>query len=103
MVVCSGFFQSDRMCSAKLFIPDIFVAGLGMASLGDRFGIEKKKIVWICVVLMFLIGMIPTLSSTPILENVRVWGLDLYTLIDYITMDVCIPMGGNDNCFILRL
>lgn len=27
-------------------------------------------------------------------EDIRVWGLDLYTLLDYITMNVCIPAGA---------
>lgn len=69
------------------------------ATLADTFEMKKSKMVWIVVSIIFAIGLIPVFVFTPVLGGVTLFGKDLYTLLDFITCSLVIPIG----CFITTI
>ncbi|MDF3001177.1 MAG: sodium-dependent transporter, partial [Bacillota bacterium] len=65
-----------------------------VATLTDKFEVSRKKLCWIMVTIMFVIGLIPALVYSPILGSVTLFGKDLYTNLDFLAMSIMVPVGG---------
>ncbi|MBR0598086.1 sodium-dependent transporter [Sinanaerobacter chloroacetimidivorans] len=65
-----------------------------VATFADKFEMDRKKMTWIMVSIMFVIGLIPVLVYSPVLGNVTLFGKDLYTDLDFLAMSILVPVGG---------
>ena len=64
------------------------------ATFSDAFNISREKMSWVICGIIFILGFIPVLCYTPILASVKILGKDPYTLLDFVTTYLLIPIGG---------
>ena len=65
-----------------------------VSTFADKFKMDRKKMSWIMVAIMFVIGFIPVLVYSPVLGSVTLFGKDLYTDLDFLAMSILVPVGG---------
>ena len=64
------------------------------ATFSDALGISRPKMAWIVCAITFVLGLIPVLCYTPVLASVKIFGKDPYTMLDFVTTYLLIPIGG---------
>lgn len=65
-----------------------------VAFFSEEFNISRKKVTVISTVLVSLIGILCSLSNGPVLENVKFFGLTFMDLMDYLSANILLPLGG---------
>lgn len=91
-----GFGGILAFCFFTCFFLASFMTSMGIvegiaAALSDVYNVGKKKMLVIVVIALTICSIIPTLAQTPVLADVRILGMDVYTFIDFIVCSVIIP------------
>ena len=95
--------MSGGMFFGPLFFLCLFIAAfstcLGLtegvtACISDYLNMSRKTVAWAVCGTITLLSLLPTLCYTPVLGNVRLFGKDLFTLLDFLASYVLILVGG---------
>lgn len=64
-----------------------------VACFSEELRISRKKATVIATVAVSILGIFATLSSGP-LENVKIFGMSIFDILDYTASNVLLPLGG---------
>jgi neurotransmitter:Na+ symporter, NSS family len=65
-----------------------------VAWLIEKGKMTRTKAAYCTGALMFILGIFATLSQTPILGNVKLFGKNVFDLFDYLSSNILLPVGG---------
>ena len=57
-------------------------------------GYSRIQAVFIAVIALFFLGIFATLSLTPILSDIHIFGFTIFTLYDFCSSNILMPLGG---------
>jgi neurotransmitter:Na+ symporter, NSS family len=63
------------------------------ASVHETWGVRRPLAIWGTLGVLFVVGVPSALSFGP-WSDVRPFGMDFFTLVDWIAVKVCLPVGG---------
>lgn len=55
---------------------------------------NRKKAVLVCASIAFLIGIPSALAYTPVMDDFKLFGLNFFDLVDYLSANILLPLGG---------
>ena len=58
------------------------------------FKVSERKAIIIHGIILVLVGLLPTLSTTPILENITLFGKSFFDLYDCVSSNILLPLTG---------
>lgn len=92
---------AGALAGAAFFVL-VFIAGFtsviavleGLAStLSETWGIRRPVAIWGTLAALFVVGVPSALSFGP-WSDVTPFGMDFFTLIDWVAVKICLPLGG---------
>lgn len=60
----------------------------------ETYNIKRKKSILYSVSILLIFSLLASLSTTPVLDNFTIFNKNLFDLFDYISSNICLPLGG---------